>query len=74
VKLGPCPAGETLRVLFTFRCGLCPREYTITAASHDPDGVWHDWMEDAVDVLVAGTRYTAGVADLRASVMVERNA
>jgi lipopolysaccharide transport system ATP-binding protein len=74
VKLGPCPAGETLRVLFTFRCGLCPREYTITAASHDPDGVWHDWMEDAVDVLVADTRYTAGVADLRASVMVERNA
>ena len=33
---------------FEFACDLCPQFYTITAASHDPDGVWHDWMEDAV--------------------------
>jgi hypothetical protein len=68
LKLGPRQAGETVRVDFRFRCDLCPREYTLTAASHDPDGVWHDWAEDALAFSVAGARYTAGVADLRASV------
>jgi lipopolysaccharide transport system ATP-binding protein len=72
VTLGPCEAGETLRVTFTFRCELCPQEYTLTAASHDPDGVWHDWAEDAIAFSVADSRYTAGVANLRAGVTVER--
>ena len=58
---------------FTFRCDLCPQQYTVTAASHDPDGVWHDWMEEAVSFSVTDTRYTAGVANLRASVSVERS-
>jgi len=68
VKLGPCQAGDIREVEFRFRCELCPREYTLTAASHDPDGVWHDWMEDALAFSVADTRYTAGVANLRAKV------
>jgi len=72
LKLGPCQAGDRLAVTFWFRCDLCPQEYTLTAASHDPDGVWHDWMEDAVAFSVADTRYTAGVANLRARVSVER--
>jgi lipopolysaccharide transport system ATP-binding protein len=72
VGLGPCQAGETLRITFAFRCDLCPREYTLTAASHDPDGVWHDWLEDAVAFSVVDARYTAGVANLRAQVRVER--
>jgi lipopolysaccharide transport system ATP-binding protein len=71
VKLGPCDAGQTLRVTFSFRCDLCPQQYTLTAASHDPDGVWHDWLEDAVAFTVTDSRYTAGVANLRASVSVE---
>lgn len=71
VKLGPCKAGQTLRVTFSFRCELCPQQYTLTAASHDPDGVWHDWLEDAVAFSVADSRYTAGVANLRAQVSVE---
>ena len=66
LKLGPCKEGVTLRVTFSIPCDLCPQEYTITAASHDPDGVWHDWMEDAVAFSVADKRYTAGVANLRA--------
>ncbi|MCW5977332.1 MAG: ABC transporter ATP-binding protein [Bryobacteraceae bacterium] len=70
--LGPCAAGTTLRVTFSFCCNLCPQEYTLTAASHDPDGVWHDWLEDALAFSVADSRYTAGVANLRASVTVER--
>jgi lipopolysaccharide transport system ATP-binding protein len=72
IKLGPCAAGDTLHVTFSFRCDLCPQEYTLTAASHDPDGVWHDWAEDAVAFSVADSRYTAGVANLRARVSVER--
>jgi len=70
VKLGPVAAGAEKEVLFRFNCALCPQEYTITAASHDPDGVWHDWMEDAIAVTVTDTRYTAGVANLRAAVEV----
>jgi lipopolysaccharide transport system ATP-binding protein len=72
LRLGPCQAGDRLGVTFSFRCDLCPQEYTLTAASHDPDGVWHDWMEDAVAFSVADTRYTAGVANLRAGVSVVR--
>jgi ABC-type sulfate/molybdate transport systems ATPase subunit len=66
VKLGPCAAGETIEVHFAFRCELCPQEYSLTVASHDPDGTWHDWLEDAVAFAVADHRYTAGVANLRA--------
>jgi ABC-type taurine transport system ATPase subunit len=73
LKLGPCAAGETLRVLFSFRCDLCPREYTLTAASHDPDGVLHEWLEDALAFVVVDSRSTAGVANLRARVTVERS-
>jgi lipopolysaccharide transport system ATP-binding protein len=68
LKLGPCPAGATLELAFAFWCELCPQEYTLTVASHDPDGVWHDWLEDAVAFSVSDTRYTAGVSNLRAQV------
>jgi hypothetical protein len=72
LKFGPCAAGETVEVVFSFSCELCPGEYTLTIASHDPDGVWHDWLEDAVAFSVTDTRYTAGVANLRAKVEVIR--
>ncbi len=66
LPLGPRAAGDTIQVTFAFRCELCPEEYTLTVASHDPDGVWHDWLEDAVAFAVSDDRYTAGVANLRA--------
>jgi lipopolysaccharide transport system ATP-binding protein len=72
VKLGPCDAGQVLEITFAFRCDLCPQEYTLTVASHDPDGVWHDWLEDAVAFSVTDSRYTAGVANLHASVSVSK--
>jgi lipopolysaccharide transport system ATP-binding protein len=68
VKVGPVAAGQRRVVTFRFDCQLCPQSYTVTAASHDPDGVWHEWMEDAISFTVADTRYTAGVANLRAKV------
>ena len=72
LRLGPCEAGATLEIAFGFRCELCPQEYTLTVASHDPDGVWHDWLEDALAFSVSDTRYTAGVANLRATASVRR--
>jgi len=72
LKLGPCAAEDTLEVTFAFRCELCPQEYALTVASHDPDGLWHDWLEDAVAFSVTDTRYTAGVANLRAHVSFSR--
>jgi lipopolysaccharide transport system ATP-binding protein len=70
VATGNCAAGERMRIEFAFRCDLCPGEYTITAASHDADGTAHDWLDDAVAFTVADSRYTAGVANLRAKVKV----
>ena len=55
-----------------FKCELCPKEYTLTAASHDPDGTAHDWVDDAVAFVVTDARYTAGVANLRARVGFEK--
>ena len=72
LKFGPCSPGDALRLNFGFRCELCPQEYTLTVASHDPNGVWHDWLEDAVTFSVSDVRYTAGVANLRAQVSIER--
>jgi ABC-type methionine transport system ATPase subunit len=71
-KNGRLEAGDRLEVVFRFRCDLCPGEYTITAASHDPNGTAHDWIDNAVAVVVADARYTAGVANLRAAVETKK--
>src|SRR5215469_5379638 len=73
VRIGPCSPGEIWSVLFSFRCDLCPRPYTLTLASHDPDGSAHDWLDDAVAVTVIDERYTAGVANLRAKASARRS-
>ena len=70
-EFGPKKAGDTVTVVFSFRCELCPLAYTITIASHDPDGTAHDWLDDAVAITVTDNRYTAGVANLRAKVTIE---
>jgi lipopolysaccharide transport system ATP-binding protein len=68
VDLGPRKSGDTITVEFSFLCDLCPHAYTLTMASHDPDGTAHDWLEDAIAVTVTDDRYTAGVANLRAKI------
>jgi lipopolysaccharide transport system ATP-binding protein len=70
LSTGSCAAGTRLRIEFAFRCDLCPGDYTITAASHDADGTAHDWVDDAVAVSVTDSRYTAGVANLRAKLKI----
>jgi ABC-type methionine transport system ATPase subunit len=71
VKIGPRKEGETAVVTFSFLCDLCPNAYTLTLASHDPDGTAHDWLDDAIAVTVTDERYTAGVANLRAKVTIQ---
>jgi ABC-type methionine transport system ATPase subunit len=71
-KIGPRAAGDTVTLTVSFLCDLCPHPYTVTVASHDPDGTAHDWLEDAVAFTVTDERYTAGVANLRAKVVVEK--
>ncbi len=70
LRLGPCGEGQTVRLSFHFHCDLCPGDYTLTAASHDPDGSRHDWLDDAVAISVTDDRFTAGVANLRARVTI----
>jgi lipopolysaccharide transport system ATP-binding protein len=72
ISTGACAAGCRMRIEFAFRCDLCPGEYTVTAASHDADGTAHDWADDAVAFSVTDSRYTAGVANLRAKLKVEK--
>jgi lipopolysaccharide transport system ATP-binding protein len=72
IKLGPRASGDSVTVVFSFLCDLCPRAYTLTLASHDPDGTVHDWLDDAIAVTVTDERSTAGVANLRAKVTVEK--
>lgn len=72
IRFGPCESGTTARIDFAMKCDLCPGDYTLTAASHDPDGTAHDWVDNAVAFVVTDSRFTAGVANLRASVEVEK--
>ena len=71
VTIGPRKAGDTVTVVFQFLCDLCPQAYTLTLATHDPDGTAYDWLDDAVAFTVADERGTPGVANLRAKVSVE---
>ena len=71
VALGPRAAGDRVSVCFRFAADLCPGVFTVTAASHDPDGAWHEWLEDAIAFSVVDARYTAGIVNLRAAVVVE---
>jgi len=72
IEVGPRKPGETVTLEFSFLCDLCPHVYTLTLASHDPDGSAHDWLDDAVAVTVTADRWTAGVANLRAKVTLEQ--
>jgi lipopolysaccharide transport system ATP-binding protein len=71
VTIGPRKAGETIAVVFQFLIDIGPRPYTLTLYSEDPDGVAHDWLEDAVAFTVIDDRYTQGVANLRAKISIE---
>lgn len=70
VDIGARRGGERIKVTFDFPCHLVPGDYTLTLASHDPDGTAHDWVEDAVAFSVVDAQPAAGVANLRAQAKV----
>ncbi|MBX9603548.1 MAG: Wzt carbohydrate-binding domain-containing protein [Bryobacteraceae bacterium] len=74
VPFGPVAANEDFEICFAFACELCPNQYTITAASHEPDGTAYDWMDDAIAFTVIDEPPAAGVANLRAKAEVRRAA
>lgn len=72
LSIGSCAAGDEIELHFHFNANLCAQDYTLTVASHDPNGIAHEWLEDAIAFTISDTRYTAGVADLRAQVDIKR--
>jgi lipopolysaccharide transport system ATP-binding protein len=72
VNLGAVRAGEQVEVTFAFECWLAPQEYTITVATQALDGSSHDWLDDVIVFQVVDEKYTAGVANLHATVTVHR--
>ncbi len=72
LNLEPVKAGEQVEVTFAFQCWLAPQEYTITVATQSLDGSSHDWLDDVIVFQVVDEKYTAGVANLHATVTVHR--
>jgi lipopolysaccharide transport system ATP-binding protein len=67
-NLGEFQAGDELQVDFSFECWLTPQQYTLTAATQNPDGSSHDWLDDVIAFDVVDTRAAAGVSNLRAKI------
>ena len=71
LKLGPCAAGDSCELTFAFRCELC------AAGIHADGGLARSGWRVArlaggrMAFAVADRRYTAGVANLRATVRLE---
>jgi lipopolysaccharide transport system ATP-binding protein len=68
LRLGDFGPGDELEVDFRIECWLTPQQYTLTAATQNPDGTSHDWLDDAIAFEVVDPRVAAGVANLRAEV------
>jgi len=68
VKIGPCAAGDSVTVEFSFECWLTPQEYTLTVAAQYSEGYSHDWLDDVITFRVVDARPLAGVANLHPSV------
>jgi lipopolysaccharide transport system ATP-binding protein len=71
LHIGPCSAGQTLRIVFHLRCELGAGSYTLTAAAQDPNGGVYDWLDDALAFVVVDDRPASGIANLHARVSVE---
>lgn len=67
LELGSFEAGEELEIDFHFDAWLTPQEYTLTVATQGSDGSSHDWVNDILAFEILGTRFAAGVANLRAT-------
>ena len=72
LDIGAVRAGEQVEITFAFQCWLAPQEYTITVATQALDGSSHDWLDDVIVFQVVDEKYTAGVANLHATVTVHR--
>jgi ABC-type polysaccharide/polyol phosphate transport system ATPase subunit len=74
IKFGAVRSGEVLDVSFTFDCWLGVDQYTISLAVHSREGQAYDWLDAALFLKVTSMTLTEGIANLNASVTVNRRA
>lgn len=61
-------AGSVLQCEFALVCRLPRNEYTLTAASQNPDGSSQDWRDDLLSFTVANPRDIAGLVELETDI------
>lgn len=72
VSIGDAAAGEWIALSFALTMHLRPGVYSVHAGILTADGTALDWREHAALFQVSGDRSASGIADLRASVHLER--
>ena len=72
ISFGRVSRGETLEVTFTFKCWLAPDSYSISIAVHSFAAISFDWLDGALFFRVVSEIPIEGVANLNASVEVNR--
>lgn len=72
VEIGPVAAGEILEVDFAFNCWLGIDSYSLSCAAHSREGEAYDWLEGVGFFRVTSPVKTEGIANLTASVSVQR--
>lgn len=68
VTIPPVSAGGVLQCEFALVCRLPRNEYTLTAASQNPDGGSQDWRDDLLSFAVANPREIAGLVELETEI------
>jgi ABC-type polysaccharide/polyol phosphate transport system ATPase subunit len=72
IELGRFDVGDELDLEFHFDCWLAPQVYTLTVATQNTDGTSHDWLDDVLTFEVVDSRALAGVVNLRAQVVWQK--
>jgi len=69
IEFGEVKSGEVISVTFSFECWLGIDEYSISLATHSPEGEAYDWLDAALFFKVTNRSLTEGIANLHASVI-----
>ena len=69
IEFGEVKSGEVISVTFSFECWLGIDEYSISLATHSPEGEAYDWLDAALFLKVTNRSLTEGIANLHASVI-----
>lgn len=74
VDTGDIAAGEEIEVRFPLTLNLCEGSYSVNASAvPSAGGIMLNWREDLVSFQMLGDQTSSGIADLRASVQIEKS-